>query len=76
MRAIVKAVGSVAGVVNLRHALAKENGWAETPPSVDELVRAATEDPNVIRRPIFVHGKTVLVGFDKSNRDRWTKLAG
>jgi arsenate reductase-like glutaredoxin family protein len=71
----VKAVGSLVNLINPRHAVAKERGWAERPPSIDELVRAAAEDPNVIRRPILVRGKTVLIGFDKSNRERWAKLA-
>jgi arsenate reductase-like glutaredoxin family protein len=71
----VKAAGGVAAVVNLRHAIAKEQGWAERPPSTAEFVRAALEDPNLLRRPIFIRGNTVLVGFDKSNRERWAKLA-
>jgi arsenate reductase-like glutaredoxin family protein len=62
-------------VLNARHALAKERKWAEQPPSVDAFVAAASAEPNLLRRPIFVRGKTVLVGFDKSNKEAWAKLA-
>jgi arsenate reductase-like glutaredoxin family protein len=74
LRHILEAVGSVEALVNKRHALVKERGWAERPPSADELVRAALADPNVLRRPILLRGKTVLVGFDKTNRAAWDKL--
>jgi len=74
VRAIVKAVGSVAGVLNVRHALAKDRGWIERPPTVDELVEEAVRDPNLLKRPVLVHGKTVLVGFYKANVDDWAAL--
>jgi arsenate reductase-like glutaredoxin family protein len=75
VKAIVKIVGSVAKVLNTRHALVRERGWAEHPPSASEFAAAVTEDPNILRRPILIQGKTVLVGFDKANRDVWSKLA-
>lgn len=75
VRRIVAAVGSVVAALNKRHAVVKERGWAERPPGVDELVRAAVKDPNLLRRPILVRGKSVLVGFDKSNQDAWAALA-
>jgi arsenate reductase-like glutaredoxin family protein len=74
VKEIVKAVGSVAKVVNPRHALAKERGWAEHPPAVGEFAAAVAKDPNVLRRPILIRGKSVLVGFDKTNREVWSKL--
>jgi arsenate reductase-like glutaredoxin family protein len=74
LRLILKAAGGVMKVANLRHAVAKENGWAEGPPSEDAFVEAALAEPNVMRRPILVLGKKVLVGFDKSNKDLWAKL--
>ncbi len=70
--AIVSAAGSVAAVLNARHAIAKENGWAEKPPTKDAFVKAAASEPNLLRRPILVKGgKAVLIGYDKTNRDRW-----
>ena len=71
VRAIVKAVGSVAGVLNARHALAKDRGWIERPPTVDDFVEEAVRDANLLKRPVLVHGETVLVGFHKANADAW-----
>jgi arsenate reductase-like glutaredoxin family protein len=75
VRAVVEAAGSVAAVLNKRHAVAKERGWTEKPPALPEFAAAVAEDPNLLRRPILVRGKTVLVGFDKTNREAWSKLA-
>jgi arsenate reductase-like glutaredoxin family protein len=74
LRAIVKAAGSVAAVLNTRHAVAKERGWDEKPPSIEEFVRAVARDMNVLKRPILIRGKTVLIGFQKSNQEAWQKL--
>jgi regulatory protein spx len=75
IRAIVAAAGSVAAVLNTRHAIAKESGWAEKAPAKDAFVKAAAAEPNLLRRPILVRdGKAVLIGYDKTNRDRWQEL--
>ena len=66
LRSIIKANGGVAGLVNTRHATAKEKGWVDTPPDADTFVKAYAKDVNVLRRPIYVAGKKVLVGFDKA----------
>jgi arsenate reductase (glutaredoxin) len=71
---LVATVGAVAPLVNVRHAIAKERGWAEAPPSPSVFAKAVAAEPNLIRRPIFVRGGKVLVGFDKSNHDSWAKL--
>lgn len=75
IRKIVAAVGSVGDVVNTRHAVAKERGWGEHPPSLDEFVREAVADPNLLRRPVFVRGKKVIVGYSRANAADWQKLA-
>jgi arsenate reductase-like glutaredoxin family protein len=62
---IVKAAGGVAAVLNTRHAIAKEKGWAEKPPSVAEFAKAVAAEVNLLRRPILIDGKKVIVGFDK-----------
>ena len=71
---IVKVAGSVAKVLNTRHGVVKERGWVEHPPTVAEFAAAVAQDPNVLRRPILISGKTVLIGFDKTNREAWSKL--
>ena len=74
VRSIVAAAGGVARVLNTRHALAKEQGWASAPPSVGEFAAAVVDDVNLLRRPIYIAGKKVLVGYDKSNKEEWAKL--
>lgn len=72
VRAIVAAAGSVTAVLNTRHAIAKEKGWASAPPPAAEFARAVAAEPNLLRRPILVAGKRVIVGFD---RDAYGKLS-
>jgi arsenate reductase-like glutaredoxin family protein len=75
LRAILKAAGGVARVLNARHASAKERGWSlESPPSAAEFVAAAASEPNLIRRPILIGKRQVLIGYDRSNQDEWAKL--
>ena len=61
-------------MLNARHEIAKARGWGESPPRTAEFVAAAAKEPNLLRRPILVKGKTVLVGYDKGNEARWGKL--
>lgn len=74
VKSIVAAAGGVAKVLNPRHELAKAKGWAERPPSVDEFAAAVAKDPNLLRRPILIAGKKVLVGYDKKNLEEWARL--
>ena len=66
VRMLVKANGGVAGLVNTRHATAKEKGWVETPPDVDTFAKAVVKDVNLLKRPIYIAGKKLIVGFDKA----------
>jgi arsenate reductase-like glutaredoxin family protein len=66
VRAIVAAAGSVAAVMNLRHATVKANGWADKPPAVAAFVKAVLAEPNVLRRPIVLTGRRAIVGFDEA----------
>ena len=62
IRSIVTAAGGVGAVLNLRHAIAKENGWKESPPAQTAFIAAVREQSNVIRRPILVSGGRAVVG--------------
>jgi arsenate reductase-like glutaredoxin family protein len=64
VRAIVAAAGSVAAVLNTRHATAKDKGWVDKPPSVADFAKAVVADANLLRRPIVLHGTKAIVGFD------------
>jgi arsenate reductase-like glutaredoxin family protein len=74
VRSILSAAGGVARVLNTRHATARERGWVDKPPPIAEFVAAVVDDVNLLRRPIFIDGKKVLVGYDKSNKEEWGKL--
>jgi arsenate reductase-like glutaredoxin family protein len=69
--AIVAKVGSVAAVLNTRHAIAKERGWVAAPPSAAAFAKAVVADVNLLKRPIYIDGDKVIVGFD---RDAYGKL--
>ena len=67
---IVKKAGSVAMVLNTRHAIAKEKDWIAKPPSAAVFAKAVAEEPNLIRRPILIDGdRVVIIGFDKPAYD-------
>lgn len=65
VEALVAKAGGVAAVLNTRHAVAKENGWATAPPDAKTFAKAVEKEPNLLRRPIVVAGKKLVVGFDK-----------
>jgi arsenate reductase-like glutaredoxin family protein len=66
VRDLVARAGSVAAVLNTRHATAKANGWATAPPSAAVFAKAVVADVNLLRRPLLVVGDRVIVGFDKA----------
>ena len=66
---LVAKAGSVAAVLNTRHAVAKANGWATAPPSPSEFARAVVKDVNLLRRPILIDGKSIIIGFDRARYD-------
>jgi arsenate reductase-like glutaredoxin family protein len=68
---IVAAAGSVAAVLNTRHRLAKANNWVAKPPSATAFAKAVALELNLLRRPILIDGKRVIIGFD---RDAYAKL--
>lgn len=73
VRSIVAKAGSVAAVLNTRHATAKAKGWVESPPSAEVFAKAVVGDVNLLRRPIVIDGDRVIVGFDREAYKRLTK---
>jgi len=65
VKAIVDKVGSIAPLLNTRHATVKEKGWADKLPSAAAFAKAVVADPNVLKRPILVLDDKVIIGFDK-----------
>lgn len=76
VEAIVAKAGSVAAVLNTRHAIAKEKGWASDPPSPAVFAKAVAAEPNLLRRPILIDGKRVVVGFDREAYAKLSSRAG
>jgi arsenate reductase-like glutaredoxin family protein len=72
VKSLVTKAGGVKNVLNARHAIAKEKGWAESPPDAVSFAKAVVKDVNLIRRPIVVVGKKAIVGFDHA---AYAKLA-
>lgn len=72
---IVAAAGSVAAVLNTRHAIAKDKGWKATPPSKSDFVAAVIEEPNLLRRPVLLVGTQprAIIGFDEAQYAALTK---
>ncbi len=50
--------------LNSRNELYRERGMKENPPSRAEALRLMSEHPNLIKRPILVHGARIVLGFD------------
>lgn len=69
----ILAAGSVAAVMNTRHAVARERGWAESPPSREAFAEAVLVEPNLLRRPIVLAGGQVVVGHDPAG---WARVLG
>ena len=63
---LVTRAGGVAQVLNTRHAVAKDKGWATAPPDIDTFAKAVVKEPNLLKRPILDTGKKLIVGFDKA----------
>ncbi len=66
VRALVAKAGSVAAVLNTRHATVKANGWADHPPDVATFAKAVAKEPNLLKRPIVIVGDRAIVGFDEA----------
>jgi arsenate reductase-like glutaredoxin family protein len=72
VKSLVTKAGGVKAVLNARHATAKDKGWADTPPDAETFAKAAAKEPNLLKRPIVIAGKTAIVGF---NQTAYAKLA-
>ena len=54
------------GFLNARNELYRERKMGENPPSRAEALKLMAQTPNLIRRPVLVAGKDVIVGFDEA----------
>lgn len=51
--------------LNARNELYRELGMKQNPPSRAEALRLMAEHPNLIKRPIVVEGREIVLGFDE-----------
>jgi arsenate reductase-like glutaredoxin family protein len=51
--------------LNPRNELYRERGMAKNPPSRNEAIRLMSEHPNLIKRPILVKGKKIVLGWNE-----------
>ena len=50
--------------LNSRNELYREKNMKESPPSRAEAIALMAKNPNLIKRPILVKGKQILLGFN------------
>ena len=48
-----------------RNELYRERNMAENPPPRADAIKLMSKTPNLIRRPLLVHGSRVIIGFDE-----------
>ena len=51
--------------LNSRNELYRERGMKDHPPPRPEALRLMSENPNLIKRPILVKGREMVLGFDE-----------
>ena len=52
--------------LNSRNELYRERGMKENPPPRAEALKLMSENPNLIKRPILVGEREILLGFDQA----------
>ena len=52
--------------LNSRNELYRERGMKENPPPRAEALKLMSENPNLIKRPILVGEKEIVLGFDEA----------
>jgi arsenate reductase len=52
--------------LNPRNELYRERKMAQKPPSRAAAIQLMSRTPNLIRRPLLVHGAKIIIGFDEA----------
>jgi Spx/MgsR family transcriptional regulator len=52
--------------LNTRTPLYREKNMKQKPPSKDDAIKLMLKDTNLLKRPIFIKGKTKLTGFNEA----------
>lgn len=59
--------------LNFRNEVYRERKMKTNPPSRAEAIKLMSKHPNLIRRPILVHGSKIALGFDE---EQFRELSG
>ena len=51
--------------LNSRNELYRERNMKDQPPSREEALKLMAAEPNLMKRPILVKGKDIVLGFDE-----------
>jgi arsenate reductase (glutaredoxin) len=57
--------------LNPRSGLYRERNMRENPPSRAEALQWMADEPNLIRRPVVIAGKQIILGYDEA---KWKAL--
>lgn len=57
--------------LNSRNALYRERKMKDKPPSEADTIRLMAGEPNLIRRPLVIRGREIVMGYDE---DRFRQL--
>ena len=52
--------------LNTRTPLYRERNMKLKPPSKDEAIKLMLKDPNLLKRPVIIKGKTKITGFNEA----------
>jgi arsenate reductase-like glutaredoxin family protein len=56
----------VSEFLNTRSASYRQQGFKDQPPAKAQAIKLMARDPNLIKRPIAVKGRTKVLGFDQA----------
>ena len=51
--------------LNSRNALYREMGMKDNPPTRKQALKLMSENPNLIKRPISIRGRKIVLGWDE-----------
>lgn len=58
--------GPIEKFLNTRTPLYRERNMKQKPPTKDEAIKLMLRDPNLLKRPVIIKGKTKLTGFNEA----------